>query len=254
MADAPAGGDPVRTFHLLWGTRTRSGRGRRPALDAEQITAAAIGIADAEGLGELSMRRVAERIGAGTMSLYRHVPGKAELLDLMVDRVSAEVGYGPEPPRPWRPRLEQVARANRALLQRHPWLLELTARRPVQGPGVIAKYDAELRAVEGIGLSDVEMDSVLSLVLGHVRESAAEAAHWRELPRRTGQSDHQWWSALAPLLDQVLDPQRYPSAVRVGAAATEHYQGLYDPDHAFEFGLQRLLDGIEALVARRTGG
>lgn len=248
-------GDPARTIELLWGTRGRGARGPRPGLTVDQVVAAAIAIADAEGLEGLSMRRVAGRLGVGTMSLYRYVPGKAELLDVMVDRVSGdgEPGDGEPPPSGWRRRLERVARANRDRYRRHPWLLQVFPGRPPLGPGVMAKYDRELRAVEGIGLSDVDMDAVLTLVLEYVRGAAAGAVEAAQAQQRTGQSDDQWWTAFQPLLDRVFDAGRYPLAARVGLAATEAYQGPYDPDRAFEFGLRRLLDGVQAFVDGRAG-
>lgn len=248
------GGDPVRTLELLWDTRERSGLGRKPELSLDQVVTAAIEVADADGLDSLSMRRVADRLGVGTMSLYRHVPGKGELLDVMVDRVSAEAHYDVDhgvDRDDWRSRLEQVARVNRALFQRHPWLLTLFPRRPPLGPGVIAKYNAELHAVEGIGLTDVEMDSTLTLVLGYIRDATASLLEWKTLSEHTGQTDDEWWTTLAPHLNRVLDQERYSLAVRVGTAATTHYNGLHDAEHAFEFGLQRVLDGIESFVQNK---
>ncbi len=241
-------GDAARTMELLWGTRGRGSRGPKPGLTVDGIVAAAVGIADAEGLEGLSMRRVADRLGVGTMSLYRYVPGKAELLDVMVDRVSGEVERPDDVPGGWRARLERVARENRRLYERHPWLLRVFLGRPPLGPGIMAKYDHELRAVEGIGLSDVEMDSVLTLVLGYVRGWAAGAFEAARAAEHTGQTDDQWWSDLEPLMEGVFDPGRYPLAARVGTASTQHYQGAYDAQHDFEFGLERLLDGVEVLV------
>jgi AcrR family transcriptional regulator len=246
-------GDPARSIELLWGTRARPPRGPRPGRTLDQVVAAAVAIADAEGLDGLSMRRVAQRLGIGTMSLYRYVPGKAELLDVMVDRVSAETDRPDDLPGGWRPRLEHVARENRRLCERHPWLLHVFPGRPPLGPGVIAKYDHELRAVEGVGLTDVEMDSVLALILGYVRAATSSLLESAKLLERTGQTDDQWWTALAPLLEKVFDPARYPVAARVGAAAVEQYQGAFDPEHAFEFGLQRVLDGIEVLIEKGGG-
>jgi AcrR family transcriptional regulator len=249
MAAAPSNRrNPVRTFELLWNTREHSGLGRKAGLSVDQITSAAIEVADADGMDSLSMRSVAERLGVGTMSLYRHVSSKEELLDLMVDRVNGEVRHGDENHGDWRSRLEQVARSNRSMFEHHPWLLKLFPRRPPQGPGVIAKYDAELRTIEGIGLTDVEMDSALALVLGYVRDTTASLLEWTTMSERTEQSDDEWWATIAPLLDRVLDRERYSLAVRVGTSATEHYKGVHDPEHAFEFGLQRVLDGIESFV------
>ncbi|WP_027942113.1 TetR/AcrR family transcriptional regulator [Amycolatopsis taiwanensis] len=248
MATSAGAGDPVRTLELLWEVRQRSGLGRKPELSLDQVVSAAIELADTDGLDSLSMRRVADRLGVGTMSLYRYVPGKAEMFDIMVDRVSAEIRYHHEDGDGWRSRLERVARANRALFERHPWLLTLFPRRPPLGPGVIAKYNAELRAVDGIGLTDVEMDSVLTLVLEYVRGATANLIEWKKFSARTEQSDDQWWATLAPHLDRLLDHERYALAVRVGTAATTHYNGVHDAEHAFEFGLQRVIDGIESFV------
>jgi AcrR family transcriptional regulator len=247
-------GDPTRTMELLWGVQARPRRGPKPKLTIEQITQAAIEVADAEGLAALSMRRVAERVGVGAMSLYTYVPGKAELLDLMVDAV-----YG-ERPAPadvdadggWRERLEQVARANWALYRRHPWMLQVATVRPGLGPNTLAKYDEELRAVEGVGLTDVEMDSVLTLVLQYAVSSARLQAEAAEAQSRTGMTDEEWWAAHAPLLEKVFDVDRYPVAARVGAAAGEALQAAYDPEYAFEFGLGRVLDGIGVLVESRS--
>jgi AcrR family transcriptional regulator len=262
LAEAPVtaeftgGGDPARSVALLWRSHDeRPTRGRKPTLTVDAIVAAAIDLADEAGLGALSMRALAERLGAGTMSLYTYVPGKAELLDLMLDTVLGETARPDDLPDGWRARLELVARENLALFHRHPWMLEMVTFRPPMGPGVIAKYDFELRALEGIGLTDVEMDSVLTLVLGYVQTSARQALEAKLVEQRTGLTDEQWWAAQAPLLEEVVEPDRFPTASRVGTAASEEYEGLWDPDHAFEFGLQRVLDGIEVLVeARRAGG
>ena len=87
-------GDLSRSLELLWGTREPATRGPKAELSLERIVDAAVALADREGLGALSMRRVATELGVGTMSLYRHVPGKGELLDLMLDRVGGFDGDG----------------------------------------------------------------------------------------------------------------------------------------------------------------
>ena len=246
------GGDPARSIALLWrGRGERPARGRKPTLTVDAIVEAAIRMADEAGLGALSMRALAERLEAGTMSLYTHVPGKAELVDLMLDTVLGETARPDELPDGWRQRLELVARENAALYHRHPWMLEIVTFRPPMGPGVIAKYDFELRALEGIGLTDVEMDSVLTLVLGYVQSSARQALEATLVEQRTGLTDDEWWAAQAPLLEQVLEPDRFPTAGRVGTAASQEYDGLWDPEHSFEFGLERVLDGIAVLVESR---
>jgi AcrR family transcriptional regulator len=242
-------GDPVRTIELLWADGPPAGRsGPRPRLTTDAIALAAIVLADAEGLDAVSMRRVAERLGVAAMSLYRYVPGKAGLLDLVVDRVCAEVE--PVPRRGgWRTRLERVAVANRNLFVRHPWLLDVFPGRPPLGPGVIGKYERELRALAGSGLGDVELDLVLSAVLAYVRGAARSVVESSQLREQTGVDDLAWWARVGPVLERVMDPSAAPVAVRVGRAAAEHYGGAHDAEEVFDFGLQRLLDGVEAMVA-----
>jgi AcrR family transcriptional regulator len=250
--DYSGGGDPQRTIELLWGTWERPRRGPKPRLTLDAIVRAAVDLADAEGLGAVSMRRLADEVGTTAMSLYTYLPGKAELIDLMVDRVCADATRPADGPTGWRAKLERVAHDNWALYHRHPWLLQMITSRPPLGPGVTGKYDAELRAVDAIGLTDVEMDAVLSLVLGHVEGAARRSVEAAQVVRGTGQTDEQWWAAASPVLDQVFDAHRYPLAARVGLAAGEQYGAASDPEHAFEFGLRRILDGVEVLVRSRA--
>ncbi|MFG1949124.1 TetR/AcrR family transcriptional regulator [Nonomuraea sp. NPDC048826] len=246
-------GDPARSLALLWRTSERVSRKGKPDLSVDRIVRAAIEVADAEGLAGLSMRRVAERLGVGTMSLYTYVPGKPELLDVMLDTVYAETARPEEVPGGWRARLEQIARENWALYLRHPWLLQVATSRPVLGPNVTAKYDYELRAVEGIGLTDVEMDSVITLITGFVHGTARGAVEAAQAESQTGMSDEQWWAAHAPFFSRIADPARFPTAARVGQATGEALGGAYSAEHAFAFGLGRVLDGIQALIDARTG-
>lgn len=244
-------GDPARSLALLWRTQERPGRS---GLSVDRIVAAAIEVADADGLSALSMRRVAEKLGVGTMSLYTHVPGKAELIELMLDRAHGETARPDEVAGDWRARLEFAARENWALYHRHPWLVQITWVRPVLGPNIIAKYEHELRAIDGIGLTDLEMDLVLTLIAGHVEGAARRSLEAARAEQLTGVSDEQWWRARAPILGSLVDFSQYPTASRVGTAAGEAYNSPYNAEAAFEFGLQCVLDGVEALVAQRSTG
>lgn len=245
------GGDPGRTIELLWGLRDAPRRGPKPRFSVAQITRAAIDLADAEGLAALSMRRVAERLGITAMSLYTYIPGKAELLDLMIDTVCGEIERSRPASDHWRDRLEAIAHDNRALYERHPWLATVSTARPPLGPGVIAKYDYELRALEGLGLDDVEMDAALTFLLDFVQSCARAAADVRAARHASRTGDGEWWAAYGPLLAKVVDPDAYPVATRVGAAAGLAHGAAYDPDHAYRFGLQRVLDGLAALIESR---
>jgi AcrR family transcriptional regulator len=249
--------DPARSLALLWGSHTRPGRS---GLTIRAIVGAAIELADTHGLESVSMRQVAEQLKVGTMSLYTHVPSKAELTDLMVDTVHgdlyADEGEPARQPGGWRGALEFIARRNWELLERHPWLHEVTYGRTTLGPNVTLRYEAELRPLDGLGLSDVEMDSTLSLVTGHVLATARQAADQLRTQRESGLTDEEWWVATAPLLERYTAglADRFPLASRVGTSAGEEHQAMVDPHHALTFGLDRILDGVALLIRQRSTG
>jgi AcrR family transcriptional regulator len=217
----------------------------------DAIVAAAIRLADAEGLDEVSMRSLARHFGVAPMALYTYVPGKAELIDLMLDAAYASMERSAPGDTTWRAQLEAVAHDNRALYARHPWVASIPTSRPPLGPGLMAKYEYELRALEGMGLGDVEMDAALAFVLGFVESCARAAADTRAAQLESRMSDSEWWSANAPLLARVFDAAKYPLAARVGTAAGSAHGAASSPAHAYEFGLQRVLDGLSVRVDRK---
>ncbi|MEO3924075.1 TetR/AcrR family transcriptional regulator [Micromonosporaceae bacterium B7E4] len=245
-------GDPKRSMELLWGVPDRPRRGPKPKLTVDRIVRAAIEIADREGLAGLSMRRVADDLGVTAMSLYTYVPGKAELIDVMLDTVHARTARPDDDQGDWRSRLERLARENWNRYRRHPWLLQVATSLPVLGPHSVAKYDRELTAVAGLGLTDIEMDLLVGLVADYVHGAVRGAVEAAQMRQRTGMTVQEWWERFAPLLAQVFDPERYPVAARVGAAAGAEHNAPADPARSFEFGLQRVLDGIEAFVRARA--
>ncbi|MEW9531333.1 TetR/AcrR family transcriptional regulator [Microbispora sp. NPDC049125] len=246
-------GDPARTLELLWREHgpVDSRRGPRQGLSVDRVTTAAIVLADTDGLGSVTMRRIAQVLGVVPMSLYTYVPGKAELLDLMLDTVYRQMPRADFSGKPWRERLAAVAQENRELFILHPWVAEISTSRPSLGPGLMAKYEHELRAFEGLGLDDVEMDAALTFLLGFVQSVARSAAEAAAARRDSAMSEEQWWAANAPLLARVLDESKYPTAVRVGAAAGAAHGAAYNPEHAYTFGLRRVLDGLGALIDTR---
>ncbi|VTR77697.1 TetR/AcrR family transcriptional regulator C-terminal domain-containing protein [Cellulomonas hominis] len=255
MTEVTGTGDPARSMALLWRDHEPAPRGRGAAagLSVDRVVGAAVEVADAEGIGALSIRRVATALGVGAMSLYTYVPGKGELLDLMVDAVLGELPglVGELAPGDWRARLEAVARGSWALYERHPWLLHVGASsRPPLGPNVMAKYELELRAVDGAGLGEVDMDAVVTLVNGFVAGAARGVVEQAQAGAASGTTELEWWRATEPFVTRVFDPQKYPTVARVGPVAGQAQQAAYDPRRAFEFGLERLLDGIAVLVER----
>jgi AcrR family transcriptional regulator len=161
--------DIPRTLKVLWGLEERRTRGPQPALSLERIVAAAIEIADRDGLPALSMARLAERLGSAPMSLYRHVAGKDELLVFMQD---AAPGEPPELPAGWRAGLDAWARALQAVYYRHPWILQASAGRPPLEPGQLAWLDRGLSAFDGTPLSSRERLQAVMATLYYVRGEA----------------------------------------------------------------------------------
>uniref|UniRef100_UPI0031CE23D3 TetR/AcrR family transcriptional regulator n=1 Tax=Streptomyces hawaiiensis TaxID=67305 RepID=UPI0031CE23D3 len=239
-------GDIARTLELLWDTGRRPSRGPKPTLTLDRIVEAAIQVADSEGLERLSMRRVAAELGTGTMSLYRYVPGKGELLDLMLDRVQrpsenpAGLGDGG-----WRAALEALARATLALYRRHPWLLHVNQSRPILGPSALDGMEKMMTLIRPMGLSDPELVSAIIMIDGYVVGAARTQLYQLEAERRTGLTDAEFWQAQVPTLEKAMASGHYP----VMASLSEDAFGQ-DFDH-FEFGLQRILDGLEVLVEGR---
>lgn len=115
----------------------------------------------------------------------------------------------------------------------------------------MAKYNRELQALDGIGLTELEMDSALNLVLGHVEGVARRWSDAVRLEQETGTSLQQWWTVNGPTLSALLADARFPTAARVGVIAGEAYGGPFSPAHALDFGLARVLDGIEVLIDQR---
>jgi hypothetical protein len=193
------------------------------------------------------------------MSLYTYVPGRAELLDAMLDTVLAEVAR-PDGAGGWRAGLEQRARGDWALFHRHPWMLQISPARALLGPNETELFEASLRVVADTGLSGPEMVLVVSLVGEYIRGAAQTAVGAAQAERRTGISDEQWWAAREPLFDKYFDPERYPNVVRVAAeGAFEQPAGdaaytVAQAQQSFEFGLARVLDGVEAFITARAGG
>ena len=253
MVDARSGsGDPARSIALLWRDPAAvPRRGPARAWDLDSVIAAAIDLADDGGLAAVTIRAVARAVGAAPMSLYTYVPGKAELLDLMLDAIYVAMPRADTSGQAWRERVRAVAEENRGMFADHPWAARVSTGRPPLGPGSIGKYEHELAALDGLGLDDVDRDACLAFVVEFVR-AAALAVQDAAAARAGGRDDAQWWAEAGPVLARVLDPAAYPLASRVGTAAGAAHGSAADPDHAYRFGLDRVLDGLAAFVERAS--
>lgn len=229
-------------------THRRRTREPEQELTAERIVHVAVEIADAEGLVALSLRRVAAELEAATMALYRHVAGKEELILLMAEAAMGEVAL-PEPPPGWRARLELSARLQWAIHRRHPWLVQVMSfTRPKPAPNAMKHTEWALRAMDGLGLDPVTMLYVHLTVLGYVRGMAVNFEMEAEAEQRTGITDEQWMADQGSQLRTVLASGSFPMMARLAGQA----QFDYNLDTLFEFGLQRVLDGIGVLIAERA--
>jgi AcrR family transcriptional regulator len=215
----------------------------RPApapLSRERIVRAAIGLADADGLAAVSLRKVAAALDVGPMRLYGYIDTKDELLDLMVDAVHAEVGPAGDG---WREVLASYAESTRQAVHRHEWLADLIGGRPQLGPLALATGEAVISGLGGAVHVDAVMPvigAVRAYVIGAVRREIAE----RRAERVTGMDQEQWQAATGPYLTRTFADGKFPALATVVRDAAH-----LDADETFRMGLDFLLDGIGARVA-----
>ncbi|MGI5522105.1 TetR/AcrR family transcriptional regulator [Micromonospora sp. CA-259024] len=234
-----------------WGLRERPPKGPRPGLTVSGIVDAAVRVADADGLAAVSMSRVAKELGAATMALYRHIGSKDELLTLMVD-----AGYGPPPGPPspeddWRAGLTRWAWAEHDVLRQRTWLLHVPITGPPITPQQLGWMEHGLRCLDGTALAESEKMSTLLLITGYVRNEATLSTQIAEGSRAAGIEPGEMMPAYARMLGRLIDPARFPALHRVLTSGVLNQDD--DLDEEFTFGLDRILDGIEALIHRRAG-
>ncbi|MFI7607220.1 TetR/AcrR family transcriptional regulator [Micromonospora sp. NPDC049366] len=237
-------------IEAAWGVRERAPRGPRPGLTLAGIVAAAVAVADADGLAAVSMSRVAKELGAATMALYRYVGAKDDLLTLMVD-----AAYG-EPPGPggtgphWRAGLARWAWAERTALHRHPWVVRVPISGPPLTPHALGWLEDGLRCLAGTGLTEPEKMSVMLLLTGYVRNEVLLTVQIQDASAASGRGPEEIMPEYGRLVARLADPARFPALHAVlDAGVLDRDDG---PDDEFVFGLERLLDGVEALVDRRA--
>ncbi|WP_459650554.1 TetR/AcrR family transcriptional regulator C-terminal domain-containing protein [Kitasatospora sp. Ki12] len=231
------------------GVRRARGGGERD-LTRARIVAAAVQVADAEGLAAMSMRRVATDLGVATMSLYRHVPGKDELLRLMMDVAFGEQPLPESPASGWREGLETVARLQWRIYRRHPWLAStMSFTRPVLAPDAALHTERSMAALAGLGLSWDEMAQAAVALAAFVCGLAVHFEREAQAEQDSGLSADEWMDHLGTEdHDRLMsDPERFPmfDAMNRGPEIDLSLEAL------FEFGMARMLDGIETVIARR---
>lgn len=239
----------------IWMRPERPSRGPRPAYSRTQITEAAVRIADAEGLEAASMRRIAAEIGAGAMSLYRYVPSRDDLIELMFDHVIGEQEFPDRPTGDWRADLRLVAEVTRAYMRRHPWVVDMPRSRPAFGPNQLRLLEFGLGALDvGIPIDDIL--TYVGLLNGYVEETVRNELSWEKEARRSGLTSEQWMARNSAYVDTLVRSGDYPMFTRIVMDARQPHM---DPDERFRYGLERVLDCVAAVLPpdghrRRAGG
>ncbi|MFC5751362.1 TetR/AcrR family transcriptional regulator [Actinomadura rugatobispora] len=240
-------------IELAWGLRERPGKGPKRALTLKGIIDAAVRIGSAEGLEAVSMSRVAAEVGVSTMALYRYVPSKNDLLALMTDEVLGAPPPLPDPEAGWREALSAWVRALREALGRYPWLL----RAPITGPPIMPNnvrwMEAGLGAMRGMGLPPGPRISLLILLSNFVRSEVSLFHDLQSSFQAASTTEAEVIGDYGAMLTRLADPGHFPE-LRAIVAEGVFFEGVGGPDEDFVFGLEILMDGLEALVRRCGGG
>jgi AcrR family transcriptional regulator len=228
--------------NLTWGKKAPPSRGPKPALSTYQIARVAIQLADAKGLEAVTMQRVAREAGVTTMALYRYFPGKADLLDLMIDSASDSAANFGKPSLPWNVRLKKWARLCLDIYRKHPWFLEATStRHSLMGPNELTWMEAALAILAESGLTPRDQHHAFLAVIGHVRGHAT----FQRTAKRS-ESGQKWIHDLALML--TPEANRYPNL----AASLDSGAFFENPDAAFDFGLDCIVEGIRARASSQS--
>ncbi|GAA1861112.1 TetR/AcrR family transcriptional regulator C-terminal domain-containing protein [Pseudonocardia ailaonensis] len=232
---------------VIWARLSGQGRGPVRTLDHRAITAAAVALADAEGVDAVSMRKVAGRLDSSPMALYRHVGNKDDLTELMYDAVLGELDLTAMPSGSWRADVAGLAREMRRLHHAHPWITRF-GHRPTLGPHARRFLETGLACVDGLGLDIDAMLDLLSTALQFTRGFVAQELGEAEAQRRTGLDLAGYQRHTGPYIAQLLEEGRYPYFRRLIVEAED----FPDPDVVFERRLGMVLDGLAAGIARES--
>jgi AcrR family transcriptional regulator len=225
---------------LIWSRIGQSGRGRQPSLTHQQIAEAAVKIADEGGLDAVSMRKVARSLDAGTMSLYRYVTSRDDLIDLMNDCVMAELLNEPIERSSRRETLHDFAWALRRLFLRHEWTVESFGGRPALGPNFTMLYEQALAAIDRPGMTIDQLMDMLSTVWAFTHGVVHGEIIALQTQRATGMGDKEWREAAGPLVLQMIEHEEHSYFRRIVVEAED----FPNPDVTFERRLGYVLDGL----------
>lgn len=228
----------------IWMRPERPARGPKPAYSRAQITEAAVRIADAEGLEAATMRRIAAEIDAGAMSLYRYVPSRDDLIDLIADHLMGEIDVAGLPSGDWRADLTHYADGMRAMWLRHPWIATAHRSRASYGPNQLRLIERVMGALDAHVSIDENL-SLMAILNGYIEGAARDEVTWAEEIRRSGLTETEWMARSYPRVQQLLESGQYPIFTKI---AMEARQSHLSHDERFRYGLERVLDCIAAAL------
>ncbi|MBW0106584.1 TetR/AcrR family transcriptional regulator C-terminal domain-containing protein [Pseudonocardia sp. KRD291] len=224
---------------------TATGAGSETGLSTGLVVRTALAVADAEGLAALSMRRVAVELGVATMSLYRHVADKDDLLVRMLDAAFDEWVPPPPPPPGWRAGVEQVCHALWSGFRRHPWMASaLSLTRPQALAGAMVYSDRILGGLAELGLSPTVAFDTQLILFNFTRGVAISLESEQQAEADTGRTADEWVDEHLPDTRAALGTRDLPALRHTLDRLVDGYD--LDLDHLFTTGLAHLLDGIAA--------
>jgi AcrR family transcriptional regulator len=242
-------GVPAHSGGFHGPAESRPRRSSDGELSRDRVVRSAVAIADAEGLSMLTMRRVAADLSVATMSLYRHVPGKDELILAMIDAAFGEAPLPDERPAQWRARLGTAARQMWRTFVAHPWAADpLSLTRPQLLPNLLPYSEWSLDTLRALDFGVDEMMHIHLSLFGHVRASALNLESELRARADTGVTNDEWADIHSGEIEAVLNaaPERSTGLRYVAERGFD-----YDIEAVFEAGLRLLLDGIAVSLARR---
>lgn len=228
----------------------KKGSAPRETLSREQIVAAALALLDEQGVGGLNMRKLADRLGAGTTSLYWHVQTKDDLIELVVDEVYGEVDVPAPGLAGWRNGVTLFAHSLRAAVLRHQWIPEVIYGRPSMGPQAVVLGSRGLALFEAAGFDELDIDFAMGTVMAYVFGISSSEVAWRRMAAESGSTEAEW---TGEVVDEALAMSDGDPAMTASINRRSADPGALQ-DRSFTFGLETILDGLQSRLRSSDRG
>lgn len=244
--------NPKHTLELLWDSYNNTYKankyGPKASLSVNKIVETAVNLADKEGINALTVRNIASILKISPMSVYTYILNKNELITLMIDKVYLENNKEIIKYENWINGVRIIAQDNMNMFLNHNWLIDVYSERPTLGPGSLLKYERELSIFENLGLTDIEIDSCLNHLLNFIRTSVTDIINYKKMIVESELSNNEWWEANERHISNIIPKNKFPISERVGSSVGEFYQGAYNTDFAYNFGLNLIIESFQQLI------